>query len=64
MKIKIFRDNNSDALSDKINNFIHDKQIIDIKYQQEFVNAEFKGGVPIKGIFYDAVLVIYDEHNS
>lgn len=63
MKIKFFRDNNSDALSDKINNFIHDKQIIDIKYQPEFVNIEFKDGVPIRGVFYEAVLVMYNEHD-
>lgn len=63
MKIKFFRDNNSDALSDKINNFIHDKQIIDIKYQPEFVNVEFKDGVPIRGVFYEAALVMYNEHD-
>ena len=63
MKIKIFRDNNSDALIDKINNFIHDKQIIDIKYQPEFVSVEFKDGVPIRGVFYESALVMYNEHD-
>lgn len=61
MKIKIFRDNNAETLSDKVNDFIYDKQIIDIKYQPEFVSVEFKDGVPVRGAFYESILVMYEE---
>lgn len=61
MKIKIFRDNNAETISDKVNEFIADKEVIAIKYKPEFISVEFKDGVPVRGAFYESVLVMYEE---
>ena len=64
MKIKIFRNNNAETISDMVNEFISDKQVIDIKYRSEFVSVEFKDRVPVRGAFYESILVMYEEKNN
>lgn len=51
MKIKIFTGTNTEALEKRVNEFLKDKNVIDIKYQSYFDNR----------FIYDSVLVIYKE---
>jgi len=51
MKVKIFGERLSDFLEQEINEFIADKNVIDIKYQS-LINDKF---------IYDRVLIVYEE---
>lgn len=55
IKIKIFADINSIALENAVNEFIKDKDVVDIKYQSVSVVAS--NGMAIN----DRVMIIYKE---
>lgn len=60
-KVRIIADGNASRVESSVNAFIKDKKVVDIKYQSSHVSTEFKNGVPVKGSFYDRVLIIYEE---
>ena len=61
-KIKLVRYNNAKELEEITNEFIKDKNIIDIKLQTTLVVKEYNcDGVPIKGDLLDTMLIIYEE---
>ena len=46
-KVKIFCGTDANLVEYAVNSFIHDKKVVDIKYQASHVTAEFtKDGVP------------------
>lgn len=60
MKVKIFTEITGDInrrdLEDEINKFIQDKEIVDIKYQTDFIRGE---GVLVTKF---SVLIMYEEN--
>lgn len=61
-KISLFRGNNSEILVKDVNDFIKDKKVIDIKHQTGVVNLSYhNNGIPKNTVFYDTVLVVYEE---
>jgi hypothetical protein len=44
-----------------INNFIADKQVIDIKYQSHVYHTEYRNGVPSNVLVNDRAMIIYEE---
>lgn len=65
MKIKIFSDKDIDRLDHRVNEFIADKVIHDIKYSSVVVAEQYNGnGIPTRAAFYDRVLVMYDERED
>jgi hypothetical protein len=62
MKVKIFSsDGNSVALAKAVNEFIKDKDVVDIKYTTTFVINKYGDfGVPESGIFVDRAMVMWE----
>lgn len=62
MKIKIFSASNNTIVEESVNEFIKDKEVIDIKYTPSFVvNGYNDDGIPVSGAFIDRVMVMYEE---
>lgn len=62
MKIKLFSRTSKEELEQAVNQFIQDKNVVDIKYQSYSIVRKYNGnGVPIEYAFVDHVLVIYKE---
>lgn len=66
MKVKIFgSDGDSLALEKAVNEFIKDKDVVDIKYTTTFVINKYGNfGVPDGGIFIDRAMVIWNPDSS
>ena len=62
MKVKIFSsDGDSLALAKAVNEFIKDKDVVDIKYTTTFVVNKYGDfGVPNGGIFIDRAMVMWE----
>lgn len=62
MKVKIFgSDGDSVALAKAVNEFIKDKDVVDIKYTTTFVVNKYGDfGVPNGGIFIDRAMVMWE----
>ena len=62
MKIKLFSGTSIEKIEQDVNQFIRNKEVIDIKYSSYYVPKEFgMNGNPVKMICVDRVLVIYKE---
>lgn len=62
MKIKLFSRTSKEELEQAVNQFIQDKNVVDIKYQSYSIVRKYNGnGVPIEYACVDSVLVIYKE---
>lgn len=63
MKIKLFSRTSKEELEQAVNQFIQDKNVVDIKkYQSYSIVKKYNGnGVPIEYACVDHVLVIYKE---
>lgn len=62
MKIKLFSRKSKEELEQAVNQFIQDKNVVDIKYQSYSIVRKYNGnGVPIEFACVDHVLVIYKE---
>lgn len=62
MKIKLFSRTSIEELEQAVNQFIQDKNVVDIKYQSYSIARKCNGnGVPIESACVDRVLVIYKE---
>lgn len=61
MKVAMFCDDDIGRLIKNINEFIHDKKVIDIKYSSLYFPIEltFSGAI-IKGQCNDRVLIMYE----
>jgi len=66
MKVKIFgSDGDSLALEKAVNEFIKDKDVVDIKYTTTFVINKYGNfGVPDGGIFIDRVMVMWEPKST
>lgn len=63
VKTYLIRSSNNAGFVSRINEFIKDRCIIDIKYQTTLVNTEYSNGVPTSGRCVDSALIIYAEDN-
>lgn len=62
MKIKIFSRYSLSELEQMVNNFIKDKEVIDIRYQSYSVCTKYNGnGIPIETKCVDRVMIVYRE---
>lgn len=62
MKIKLFSRKSKEELEQAVNQFIQDKNVVDIKYQSYSIVRKYNGnGVPIEFACVDRVLVVYEE---
>lgn len=62
MKIKLFSGTSREKIEQDVNQFIRDKDVINIKYSSYYVPKEFnRDGKSVKTICVDRVLVIYKE---
>lgn len=62
MKIKIFSGSTYTIVEESVNEFIKDKEVIDIKYTPAFiVNSYNDHGIPVSGGFIDRVMIMYEE---
>ena len=62
MKIKLLSRTSIEELEQAVNQFIQDKNVVDIKYQSYSIVRKCNGnGVPIEIACVDRVLVIYKE---
>ena len=62
MKIKIFSRYSLSELEQMVNNFIKDKEVIDIEYQSYSVCTKYNGnGIPIETKCVDRVMIVYRE---
>ena len=61
LKIKLFSDTDPQSFENKLNEFIKDKDVVDIHYQTFPVQTAWQNGAPIKGEIVDRVLVVYKE---
>ena len=62
MKIKLFSRKSKEELEQAVNQFIQDKNVVNIKYQSYSIVRKYNGnGVPIEFACVDHVLVIYKE---
>lgn len=62
MKIKIFSRYSLSELEQTVNNFIKDKEVIDIEYQSYSVCTKYNGnGIPIETKCVDRVMIVYRE---
>jgi len=66
MKVKIFgSDGDSLALEKAVNEFIKDKDVVDIKYTTTFVINKYGNfGVPDGGIFIDRAMVMWEPEST
>lgn len=66
MKVKIFgSDGDSLALEKAVNEFIKDKDVVNIKYTTTFVINKYGNfGVPDGGIFIDRVMVMWEPKST
>lgn len=61
-KIALFRRKVPEVLTKDVNDFIKDKKVIDIKHQADVINLSYHdNGIPKSRVFYDTVLVVYEE---
>lgn len=62
MKIKLFSRTSKEELEQAVNQFIQDKNVVDIKYQSYSIVRKYNGnGVPIESACVDRVLIVYEE---
>ena len=62
MKIKIFSASSNTIVEESVNEFIKDKEVIDIKYTPSFIVNQYNdNGIPAGGAFIDRVMVMYEE---
>ena len=61
LKTKLFSDTDPQRFENALNEFIKDKDVVDIHYQTFPVQTEWKYGVPVKAEIVDRVLVVYKE---
>lgn len=66
MKVKIFgSDGDSLTLEKAVNEFIKDKDVVDIKYTTTFVINKYGNfGVPDGGIFIDRAMVMWEPEST
>lgn len=66
MKVKIFgSDGDSLALEKAVNEFIKDKDVVDIKYTTTFIINKYGNfGVPDGGIFIDRAMVMWEPKST
>ena len=61
IKIKIFRGQPINAVEERVNDFIKDKKVIDIRHTASCEITEHNQfGAPVSQQFYDSVMVIYE----
>ena len=61
LKTKLFSGIDLENFETRLNEFIKDKEIVDIHYRTFPVQTEWKYGVPVKAEIVDRVLVVYRE---
>ena len=61
LKTKLFSDIDPERFETNLNEFIKDKEIVDIHYQTFPIQAARQNGDPVKGEIVDRVLVVYKE---
>ena len=61
-KVKLFRDKDDAVLEERINEFIKDKSIVDIRYEVTCINTQYDNrGIPTASCFYTSVFIVYKE---
>ena len=61
LKTKLFSDTDPERFENELNEFIKDKEVVDIHYRTFLVETEWRNGSPIKAEVVDRVLVVYKE---
>lgn len=61
MRVKIFRDKCTNELEHKINSFIKDKHVIDIKLTTDNFYDRHRNGVPISVVEMATVIIMYTD---
>ena len=61
LKTNLFSDTDPENFVNKLNEFIKDKDVVDIHYQTFPIQTAWQNGAPIKGEIVDRVLVVYKE---
>lgn len=60
IKTQIISENKASRFMEAINNFVADKNIIDIKYAVINTPTMYRDGVPTATTVYDRALIIYE----
>lgn len=61
LKTKLFSDTDPQSFETKLNEFIKDKEVVDIHYRTFPIQTAWQNGAPVKGEVVDRVLVVYKE---
>lgn len=62
IKVHVISDIDGNVFQSKVNKFIDDKKIIDIKYQSFPVVTQHNNGVPVHIDVVDRAMIIYEEN--
>ena len=60
-KVKVIGGTDHGVFESEVNEFIYDKEIIDIQYQSYPITVSYQAGVPYGMVIQDRVLIIYEE---
>ena len=61
LKTKLFSDIDPQSFENTLNEFIKDKEVVDIHYRTFPIQTAWQNGAPTKGEVVDRVLVVYKE---
>lgn len=62
IKVKIIQGVGYDDVTNRVNDFIADKKVVDIQYEAVTYDLEYgPGGVPVVSAVNDRVLIVYEE---
>ena len=61
MKVKLLADCSAKVLQTRINDFIKEKKVIDIKFNSVYVPMKTENGTLTHGAMNDRVLIMYEE---
>lgn len=63
-KVKILAYSDAKVLREKVNDFIKDKDVVDIKFSSLCIPTMVKNGIPTNMVINDRVLIIYKEYKK
>lgn len=61
LKTKLFSNTDPKCFETTLNEFIKDKEVVDIHYRTFSIQTEWRNGIPTKGEIVDRALVVYKE---
>ena len=61
LKTKLFSNTDPECFETTLNEFIKDKEVVDIHYRTFSIQTEWQNGMPTKGEIVDRALVVYRE---